>query len=137
MFELSAESDFSASHLLEGYDGPCGRLHGHNYRVQVTVEAEDLDDLGMAFDLRVLKRALRETLAQLDHGHLNEHPAFAGIPPSAENIAKFVFQAMQPAVQDATHPDAHLREVRVAESEHSWITYRPERGRGSGVGGQG
>ena len=125
MFELTAESDFSASHVLEGYDGPCGRLHGHNYRVQVTVEAEGLDKLGMAFDLRVLKKALRTVLAELDHGHLNENPAFQGIPPSAENIAKYIFTQVEKAVKAVGKPAARLREVRVAESEHSWVVYKP------------
>ena len=70
MFELTVEADFSASHLLEGYDGPCKNLHGHNYRVRATVECEKLDPLGMALDLRVLKQALTSAINPLDHCHL-------------------------------------------------------------------
>jgi 6-pyruvoyltetrahydropterin/6-carboxytetrahydropterin synthase len=125
MFYLTAEADFSASHMLPGYNGPCGRLHGHNYRVQATVAAEKLDEMGMAFDLRVLKQALREVLAALDHAHLNDLSAFVDLPPSAENIARIVFVKVDHAVHEANVPGAKLVEVRVAESEHSWIVFRP------------
>jgi 6-pyruvoyltetrahydropterin/6-carboxytetrahydropterin synthase len=124
MYELTVEADFSASHLLEGYDGPCGNLHGHNYRVRVTVECDRLDALGMALDLGILKRALAAALAPLDHGHLNENPAFKDISPSAENIAGYVFGKVKELLGEPAE-GAKLREVRVAESEHAWITYKP------------
>lgn len=126
IFALSVEDDFSASHLLAGYEGPCGRLHGHNYRVRATVEGEHLDELGMMLDLRFLKKALAGALGSLDHRHLNDHPDFAGRPTSAENLAAYIFEKVRLALAEVKAPEeVWLREIRVAESEHSWVTYRP------------
>ncbi|NIM04984.1 MAG: 6-carboxytetrahydropterin synthase QueD [Armatimonadetes bacterium] len=130
MYEATVEADFSASHVLEGYDGPCGKLHGHNYRVQATIEGEKLDSLGMVLDLRILKRALASAIAPLDHTHLNDCPDFADTPPSAENVARYVFEKVSAALAEMRQetrscPTVSLREVRVAESNHAWVTYRP------------
>jgi len=125
MFELTVESDFSASHILEGYDGPCGRLHGHNYRVRVSIEGEKQDALGMVLDLRILKKALAEAIEPLDHRHLNDLPPFANVPPSAENLARHIFQKVREALAELEVRDARLRQVAVAESNQAWVTYRP------------
>jgi 6-pyruvoyltetrahydropterin/6-carboxytetrahydropterin synthase len=126
IFALSVEDDFSASHLLDGYEGPCGRLHGHNYRVRATVEGNSLDELGMVLDLRILKKALAEALAPLDHTHLNDHPDFSGKAASAEALAAYIFEKVRSSLAELKSPEqVWLREIRVAESEHSWVTYRP------------
>jgi len=125
MYEVTAEADFSASHILEGYEGPCGKLHGHNYRVQVTAEGEILDALGMALDLRILKKALASSLVSLDHSHLNDLPDFASTPPSAENIARCIFERVRAALAEVKPKEVWLREVKVAETNHTWVTYRP------------
>jgi 6-pyruvoyltetrahydropterin/6-carboxytetrahydropterin synthase len=125
MYELTVESDFSASHLLEGYDGPCGRLHGHNYRVRVMVEGSELDDLGMVLDMRILKEALSSALAPLDHTHLNDLPEFGSTPPTAENIARYVFDKMNRLLEESKKKGVRIREVRVAESDRAWVIYRP------------
>ena len=125
MFEATVEAEFSASHVLEGYEGPCGRLHGHNYRVQATAEGETLDKLGMVIDLRLLKRALAEASAPLDHCHLNDLPDFTAVPPSAENLARYLFEKVRLALAESNPGDVWLREVRVAESSRAWVLYRP------------
>ena len=126
MFEVTVEADFSASHILEGYNGPCANLHGHNYRVQATAEGDKLDELGMVLDLSILKQALREVVGSLDHCHLNDHPDFAGIIPSSEHVARYVFDKVRTALAGVKPVDqVWLREVRVIESDKSWVIYRP------------
>jgi len=59
MFEVSVEETFSAGHALRGYKGKCENPHGHNYRVRVNVEGQELDSIGLLFDFVHLKRILR------------------------------------------------------------------------------
>lgn len=87
MFEISRERVFSASHQLRGYKGKCERLHGHNWKVHMRMEAAELDQHGMVIDFHELDRILAEAIAPFEHQHLNDIPPFDAINPSAENIA--------------------------------------------------
>src|SRR5579884_2865954 len=92
MFEIYVEGSFSAGHALRGYKGKCENPHGHNYKVRVTLEGSSLDDTGLLCDFVVLKQAMRETMAQLDHKYLNDQAPFDQINPSAENLAKYFYE---------------------------------------------
>ena len=123
MYELDITREFSAAHMLKGYDGLCSNLHGHNWTVQVFIQAGQLDDIGIAADFTVIKRVLTEILAQFDHKYLNELPEFQGINPTSENIARIIFEKLAPAV---AKPGIKLDRVRVCESPTSGATYRPD-----------
>ena len=123
MYELDITREFSAAHMLKGYDGLCSNLHGHNWTVQVFIQADRLDDIGIAADFTVIKRVLTEILAQFDHKYLNELPEFQGINPTSENIARILFEKLAPAV---AKPGIKLDRVRVCESPTSGATYRPD-----------
>ena len=123
MYELDITREFSAAHMLKGYDGLCSNLHGHNWTVQVFIRADRLDDIGIAADFTVIKRVLTEILAQFDHKYLNELPEFQGINPTSENIARILFEKLAPAV---AKPVIKLDRVRVCESPTSGATYRPD-----------
>ena len=123
MYELDITREFSAAHMLKGYDGLCSNLHGHNWTVQVFIQATALDDIGIAADFTVIKRVLTEILAQFDHKYLNELPEFQGINPTSENIARIIFEKLAPAV---AKPGIKLDRVRVCESPTSGATYRPD-----------
>ena len=123
MYELDITREFSAAHMLKGYDGLCSNLHGHNWTVQVFIRADRLDDIGIAADFTVIKRVLTEILAQFDHKYLNELPEFQGINPTSENIARILFEKLAPAV---AKPGIKLDRVRVCESPTSGATYRPD-----------
>ena len=123
MSELAIPRDFSAAHMLKGYDGLCSNLHGHNWTVQVFIQAGQLDDIGIAADFTVIKRVLTEILAQFDHKYLNELPEFQGINPTSENIARILYEKLAPAV---AKPGIKLDRVRVCESPTSGATYRPD-----------
>ena len=56
MYHVSIQTHFSAAHHLRNYNGHCENLHGHNWKVEVTVSSEQLDEAGMALDFTILKK---------------------------------------------------------------------------------
>ncbi len=120
MYELTVEREFSAAHLMRGYDGACARLHGHNYRVLLSVEGEDLDECGMLVDFAELKRIFEDILDELDHRNLNEIPPFDEMNPSSENLARHIFGRMKSAIGER----ASVTRVTIHESPTSSVTYR-------------
>ena len=123
MYELDITREFSAAHMLKGYDGLCSNLHGHNWTVQVFIRACQLDDIGIAADFTIIKRVLTEILSRFDHKYLNELPEFQGINPTSENIARILYEKLAPAVNI---PGVKLDRVRVCESPTSGATYIPD-----------
>ena len=77
MFELTVKAEFEAAHQINGYNGKCQRLHGHNWSVEAIVEGRELDELGMLIDFKILKSELNSVLDELDHRYLNELEIFA------------------------------------------------------------
>ena len=120
MFHIFIKSHFSAGHHLRDYPGNCERPHGHNWKVEVTVKANELDELGMGIDFRTVKTAVNEVLDTLDHRDLNEHPDFQSINPSSENIAAYIFRNLQ---KDLTADRYGVYSVTVCETENSGVTY--------------
>jgi len=114
--------EFSASHQLRGYEGACENLHGHNWKVEVAVRGENLNEIGILIDFKVLKKALREILEELDHQHLNSLPAFQEKNPSSENIAQYIYQRLKEKL--AGQPVKIVR-VTVCETERSCATFLP------------
>jgi 6-pyruvoyltetrahydropterin/6-carboxytetrahydropterin synthase len=123
MYEVVVEQPFSAAHFLKDYPGKCANIHGHNYRVQVTVEGDTLDHLGMLVEFEVIKKALKPWIDQFDHGFLNQIPPFDTINPSAENLAKFFYDQVAQALAGAS---ARVALVRVFETEKCSAAYRPK-----------
>jgi 6-pyruvoyltetrahydropterin/6-carboxytetrahydropterin synthase len=128
MFEVSVEAGFAAAHQLRNYRGKCENLHGHNYKVQVTVEGEDLNSIGLLADFTELKGALREITEFLDHKFLNEIEPFTEINPSAENVAKYIADKLQSQLDaGASEVPVFIAAVKVWETDTSTATYRPKR----------
>ena len=120
MYEVTIIKSFSAAHLLADIGGKCEELHGHNFKVEVTVRAEKLDSNGLLIDFRLLKRILNEILEEIDHKHLNSLPFFTGINPSAENVAKYIFEKMEIKVKMLS---VRMVRVKIWESENAAVTY--------------
>ena len=59
MFEVSVEQTFAAGHALRNYHGKCENVHGHNYKVRITVQGEKLDDNGLLVDFVQVKSLMR------------------------------------------------------------------------------
>ena len=121
MYEIKIKADFSAAHCLREVGGKCESLHGHNFTVEVGVESEALNELGMVIDFRLLKAKTREVLQALDHRYLNELPFFQGKNPSSENLASYVFEELTRRLDPQGY---RLSWVSVWESESSRATYR-------------
>ncbi|MBM4141095.1 MAG: 6-carboxytetrahydropterin synthase QueD [Nitrospira sp.] len=120
MFELMVETCFSAAHQLRGYKGACEKLHGHNWRVQVHVIAERLNEIDIAIDFHELKRLTDEVIAPLDHSFLNEIFPFTEKNPSSENVAKWIYDSLKKRLNNDI---IHLSAVTVWESETASATY--------------
>ncbi|MFP4273304.1 MAG: 6-carboxytetrahydropterin synthase QueD [Halothiobacillaceae bacterium] len=120
-YSLRVETDFAAAHSLRGYDGNCARLHGHNWKVEVEMTGEKLDEVGMLVDFKIMKQAAREVAGRLDHLYLNEVPPFDGINPTAENIAAWFFEQVGALLN---RPTARVTAVTIWETERAAVTYR-------------
>jgi 6-pyruvoyltetrahydropterin/6-carboxytetrahydropterin synthase len=124
-FLLSAEAMFSAAHTLPGVP-MCERMHGHNWRVRVTVRVAqtDVNAMGMAVDFRVIERAARDAVADLEHTHLNELEPFRERPPTAERVAQVVCGRVKQRLLSMA-PSATVEEVEVWELPQYRVSYRP------------
>ena len=120
MYEVTVERTFAAAHALRDYHGGCENLHGHNFRVQVRVEGQTLDQTGLLIDFLELKRVMDAVIDPYEHRNLNETAPFNEVNPSAENLAKWFHDRMQDTLT------APIAEVRVWETETSSAAYRPK-----------
>ncbi len=123
MYEVTIRKSFAAAHKLAEIGGKCEELHGHNFQVEVTVAAAKLNDLGILIDFRTVKKWLGEVLACLDHKYINDLEAFSGSNPSAENMARFIFQEI---AKRATAEQVTLSRVKIWESDEASVVYTEE-----------
>lgn len=124
MYEVMIEEEFSAAHALRGYRGKCENLHGHNWKVEVYVRGERLDDIGMLVDFTRLKAVTRRVMSMLDHKNLNELRPFDGeLNPSSEHLAGFILHKVAEQLDDER---VKVFKVRVWETPSASATY--ERG---------
>jgi len=121
MFEVTIEQTFAAGHALRNYRGKCENVHGHNYRCQVTVEGRNLDQIGLLVDFVTLKKALQAVIDRLDHQWLNDFPPFDILNPSAENIAKYIYEEVSKDLD--AEGSVKLACVRLWETDTSSATY--------------
>lgn len=132
MYRVSEEVCFSYGHRLLDYQGKCARLHGHNGRAVVVLEAEQLDVQGFVIDFDDLNAVLRKWLDEsIDHRlllraddplipHLNaagEDYVALEENPSAEAIARLIYERLVAA-------DMPVVEVRLWETDTACATYR-------------
>jgi 6-pyruvoyltetrahydropterin/6-carboxytetrahydropterin synthase len=125
MYEVTVEQSFAAAHALRDYKGACERLHGHNFKVHVTIEGQMLDKAGMLVDFLDVKALMLKAMERLDHYNLNDVPPFdAALNPSAENIARYIHDEM---ARDLTADGVLVRvqSVKVWETDIQSATYRP------------
>src|SRR3970040_775377 len=101
MFQVWVEESFAAGHALRGYRGKCENVHGHNYKVRVTLEGPELNSIGLLYDFKDLKEAIHCAIRKLDHQFLNDVPPFDVLNPSAENIARYFYDEVGRMVADS------------------------------------
>lgn len=120
MYRLTIKTGFAAAHNLINYQGDCENLHGHNWKVEVTVVARELDQAGLAIDFKVLKKETNLVLDELDHKYVNQHHFFQTISPSSENIARFLFQELS---QRLNNGNITVEKIGVWESDNACAEY--------------
>lgn len=122
MYEVMIEEEFSAAHALRGYRGKCEKLHGHNWKVEVYVRGERLDETGMLVDFIRLKEVTRQVIRYLDHKNLNELEPFNNeLNPSSEHIAGFILSCVAEQINDGR---VEVYKVRVWETPSTSATYQ-------------
>ena len=119
-FSITTTRRFSAGHQLRLYDGSLEPIHGHNWRVMVTVSAERVDSIGVVMDFHELERLLDVIVMPMHNRHLNELPAFAILNPSAEHVALHVGRSL-----GALPDGVRLEAVEVWETDDNSAVYRP------------
>jgi len=122
MFRVTVTKSFSAAHALK-IGGKCENLHGHNFKVDVTVEGRELSPEGLLIDFRDLKKWTVEVLDELDHQYLNELTPFSGDCATSERVARFIFESLAARMKGNA---ARIAEVTVWESDNARVSYTGE-----------
>lgn len=132
MFTVKETIEVSAAHKLEGYDGKCANLHGHNYIIEVELSVADseLNPLGMVLDFSTIK----SLVMQFDHCYINEHPLWkeyaaltfnqandTAYQPTAECLAHCIGLVLKEAINPLFPRATNLAiTVRVREDRDSY-----------------
>jgi 6-pyruvoyltetrahydropterin/6-carboxytetrahydropterin synthase len=119
MYSLSIEKTISAAHSLRNYQGPCARLHGHNWKINVHVYAKQLNEIGIAIDFEELEKLTWEVIGPFDHQNLNDLAPFDKINPTAEHIVKYIYEQLKPKLP----VNIHLHKVTLWESDKYLVAY--------------
>jgi len=120
MYEIKIIATFSAAHSLRNYPGNCKNIHGHNWKVEVVMQSLNLDNLGMAIDFRRLKQETQGLLDTMDHTYINENPPFNSLNPTAENMARWLYETLSKKLNDQ---NARVSRVNVWENDNSSASY--------------
>ena len=121
MFELKVINHFSAAHQLKLVAAKCENLHGHNWKIEVCVKGEKLNDACVIMDFGQIKKYVSEIMASLDHKFLNEMEWLKGANPSSEIIAMKIAHQLQEKIDD---PSVKVSSVTAWESDDACATYR-------------
>ena len=123
MFELRVVTRFAAAHRLTMVGEKCENLHGHNWKIEVYVQGNALDEGGVLVDFGIIKRHVRDLMETLDHKFLNDLEYFQnGTPPSSENIACYVADNLASRLDV---PGIRVSRVTAWETEDASATYIP------------
>jgi 6-pyruvoyltetrahydropterin/6-carboxytetrahydropterin synthase len=119
MFTVIVETGFSAIHSVVLPDGTLEPPHGHDWRVRAHFAAEALNEFGMVVDFEEAKKALSQVAAQLEQTNLNENPEIPGPCPTAEVVARHIFEQIRRQGLPS------LKKVEVTEAPGCVAAYEP------------
>ena len=116
MWELKIETSFAAAHHLLNYNGECENQHGHNWKVEVFIEGNNLDKSNILMDFKVLKKHVNDVIKTLDHKDINTLDDFKNVSPSSEMISKYIYEKLKKDIQ-------MLKKVSVWETNNACASY--------------
>ncbi|MDD5448601.1 MAG: 6-carboxytetrahydropterin synthase QueD [Actinomycetota bacterium] len=125
MYRVGVKAGFSAAHKIENHPGRCSKLHGHSWEVEVVFRAKEVGEEGMIVDFDLALKALGEVISPFDHAYLNEISPFDEMPPTAENIARYVYENIKRKL-DGGGISVDIDSARVWESSDSWASFEGE-----------
>lgn len=120
MYRLKVCTSFAAAHCLINYQGDCENLHGHNWKVEVSVTAKDIDTAGLGIDFKLLKLETNELLKTLDHKYLNDLEPFREMSPSSENLARYIYRKLSVKLNNN---NIKVEMITVWESDFACASY--------------
>ena len=120
MYELKVITQFAAAHHLRNFRGKCEKLHGHNWRIEVCLKGDKLNDIGLLIDFKEVKEATDRILEELDHSYLNELPKFKDQNPSSENIAAYIFEKLSSKLNNS---QIKVNKITAWESDFASASY--------------
>jgi 6-pyruvoyltetrahydropterin/6-carboxytetrahydropterin synthase len=123
MFEVTVEAGFSSGHYLRNYRGKCENPHGHNYKVFITLQGNDLDEAGLLLDFKLLKQVMRPVVDYLDHQMINDLEPFTTLNPSAENLARYFYDKTKLQLHDMTKGRVTVKDCTLYETDTSFARY--------------
>jgi len=121
MFTVTVEAGFSATHRVRFADGSVEPQHGHDWNVRAHFSRVDLSDTGMVVDFGKAQAALRKAVAQFQYADLTDHEALGGMNPTAEVVARVVFDRLADDGFDS------LARIEVTEAPGCVAAYEPNR----------
>jgi len=120
VFRTFIETRFSAAHRINGYEGQCGKLHGHTWKVRVQVKTHQMNKIGISIDFKELRTLAENVLERLDHQLINDVTPFQSKNPTAENLARYIYEEVARQLPEFIQMD----EVTVWESDNYAVTYQ-------------
>ena len=121
MYTLTTMVEFSSAHTLVGHSGPCKKMHGHNWRVEVEITGEKLDKIGMVVDFKEIRKATNLVVDELDHEFLNNLDPFSEDNPTAENIAIYIFTKLS---EEFSNKNVKVNSIKLWETDKSAVSYK-------------
>jgi 6-pyruvoyltetrahydropterin/6-carboxytetrahydropterin synthase len=124
MYSIALERQFEAQHYLVGGDwGAENKVHAHQYKVELRVKGENLDEHGYLVDIVDLERALEKVIAYYQGKVLNDLYEFSGLNPSIEHLSHILFQNLREFIST---PNIRSMRVKVWESTIAWSAYEED-----------
>ena len=121
MYTLTTMVEFSSAHTLVGHSGPCKKMHGHNWKVEVEITGEKLDKIGMVVDFKEIRKATNLVVDELDHEFLNNLEPFSEDNPTAENIARYIFTKLS---EEFSNKNVKVSSIKLWETDKSAVSYK-------------
>jgi 6-pyruvoyltetrahydropterin/6-carboxytetrahydropterin synthase len=121
MYTLTTMVEFSSAHTLVGHSGPCKKMHGHNWKVEVEITGDKLDKIWMVVDFKEIRKATNLVVDELDHEFLNNLEPFSEDNPTAENIARYIFTKLS---EEFSNKNVKVNSIKLWETDKSAVSYK-------------